>query len=87
MSMLSEFCKSTTGRRATVFLVGCAALMCMSCGRAQTNSEAKPATAKNGVECLTTPNGIPRKVIVKSEHALAYEDHALDHPIERPAVE
>jgi hypothetical protein len=46
-----------------------------SCGKKQTPGpgSAGAGAQKPGYECLTTPNGIPRKVIVKTEGAYAFE--------------
>lgn len=45
----------------------------VGCGGGEKPPPPNPVEAKGGFECLTTPNGIPRKVIVKVENATAFD--------------
>lgn len=53
------------------FLVGLAGTLCVLSWRAAPGQETRSAEA--GYECLTTPDGIPRKIIVKKKDAKAYD--------------
>src|SRR5436190_1974128 len=68
-----------------LFLAGCASACPTACGGAkESTQQSSSATGRKGVECLTTPNGIPRKVIVKKENVLAYENYDFtgeSHPL------
>lgn len=77
VSMVQTFTRSGRVRfhaipLAAVLAVGLLATGCKSCNGVE-KPPPKPAEIKGAFECLTTPNGIPRKVIVKVENASAFE--------------
>jgi hypothetical protein len=49
--------------------------MACGCGSGKSTETKKAAPEKGAYECLITPNGIPRKVIVKSQEAYAFEGY------------
>lgn len=77
VSMMQFFAPTIRARlRAVLVTVVLGAfLLVTSCGDKAPPPEKRPEPPKGGYECLTTPNGIPRKVIVKSQEAVAYENY------------
>lgn len=62
-------------RQMLLILFFVAASLSLSCGGGETTEAKKAEPPKGAYECLTTPNGIPRKVIVKSQEAFAFENY------------
>jgi hypothetical protein len=76
VSIMQFFAPLMRARRRAVLVavVLAAVLLVSSCGD-KPQPVKSPEPPKGGFECLTTPNGIPRKVIIKSQEAVAYESY------------
>lgn len=74
-SMMQTFARSDWARlRAVPMAVALAAgLLAAGCNGENKTAATPTPTPSGAFECLTTPNGIPRKVIVKTENASAFE--------------